>query len=335
MTETTEAGYDIIGDIHGCATQLEALLVELGYQTPDGTAEYRHPNRQAVFVGDLIDRGDEQLRVLQIVKSMVEAGSAKIVMGNHEFNAIAYDTEWPPGSGKFLRAHDDPDNPWSEKNANQHQAFLDQVTGQDRRRYLEWFKSIPLWLDLGGVRVVHACWHADSIALVEQRCGSPTPFGEVDHLVAATDDQDPLYQAVETLLKGPEISLVAHDQLPYHDKDGFPRDNARMQWWNGGARTLRDVAEMGGNFTTAAGDRYPELPEIELLGDTQSYVYDGGIPVVYGHYWRQGSPKHQDDWTDYTACVDFSAVKNGTLTAYRWSGEKQIRPDHYLPPAGR
>lgn len=189
-------GYDIIGDVHGCATKLEALLVELGYQKAGGTGEYRHPDRQAVFVGDLIDRGDEQLQVLRIVKSMVDAGSAKIVMGNHEFNALAYDTEWPPGSGTFLRRN-------TEKNTNQHQAFLDQVTGEDRRRYLKWFTTIPMWLDLGGVRVIHACWHEDSMRLVEKKCGSSAPFREVNHLVAASDENDPLFQAIETLLKGP------------------------------------------------------------------------------------------------------------------------------------
>ena len=49
--------------------------------------EYRHPDRQAIFVGDLIDRGDEQLQVLQIAKDMVDAGSAQIVMGNHELRS--------------------------------------------------------------------------------------------------------------------------------------------------------------------------------------------------------------------------------------------------------
>ncbi len=317
----TVRGYDIIGDVHGCAAQLEALLVVLDYQKQNNTSEYRHPDRQAIFVGDLIDRGGEQLQVLHIVQSMVAAGSAMIVMGNHEFNALAYDTEWPPGSGTFLRAH-------TEKNTSQHQAFLDQVTGADRRLYLEWFTTIPLWLDLGDLRVVHACWHDDSIAVVEQECGSSAPFADVNHLVAASDENDPLFTAVETLLKGPEISLVHHDQPPYHDKDGHPRDNARMQWWNGEARTLRDIAEMGGNFTTEAGDPYPPLPEVEVA-DTLTHVYTDTVPVFYGHYWRQQPPKHRHDWTAYTACVDFSAVRGGALTAYRWSGEKQIRPDHY------
>ncbi|GAB5898432.1 metallophosphoesterase [Mycolicibacterium mageritense] len=321
-------GYDIIGDVHGCATQLEALLDKLGYCAAAG--KYRHPGRQAIFVGDLIDRGDGQLRVLEIVESMVEAGSAMIVMGNHEFNALAYHTEWPHGSGKFLRPHDDPENPKSAKNMKQHQEFLDQVDGEDRRRYLEWFTTIPLWLDLGDLRVVHACWHEPSIAVVEQQCGSATPFSDVEHLAAASDENHPLYRAIETLLKGPEISLVDHGQAKYKDKDGHPRGSARMRWWNSDARTLRDIAEMGGNYTTESGEPYPLLPELDVVGDPQSYVYTGQVPVFYGHYWRHGSPKHRHDWTDYTACVDFSAVKGGALTAYRWSGETRIRPEHYV-----
>lgn len=324
-----QSGYDVIGDVHGCATQLEELLHKLGY-AEGRSGGYRHPHRQALFVGDLIDRGDEQLRVLEIVKAMVDAGSARIVMGNHEFNALAYHTEWPVGSGKFLRPHDDPDDPWSEKNTRQHAAFLEQVKGEDRQRCLEWFATIPLWLDLGELRVVHACWHDDSIELLEEHCGSAAPFTELGHLVAAAPEGGYLHDAVATLLKGPEISLVAHGQPEYHDKDGIPRDNARVRWWNGEARTLRDIAEMGGGLRTSDGEPYPPLPEVELSGAERSYVYTAEVPVFYGHYWRQGSPEHRHDWTDYTACVDFSAVKGGKLTAYRWSGEAKIDPANYV-----
>jgi len=219
VSNTKVQGYDVIGDIHGCATELEALLDELGY-APDGVdGAYRHPERKAVFVGDLIDRGPEQLRVLEIVKAMVDAGAARMVLGNHEFNAMAYATEWPAGSGKYLRPHDDPSNPKAAKNENQHKAFLDQVTGTNREHYLAWFWTQPLWLNLGDLRVVHACWHSESIAVVERELGR-SRFTKVDQLVRASTEGDPLYTAVETLLKGPEISLVDHDQEPYIDKDG-------------------------------------------------------------------------------------------------------------------
>ncbi len=82
--------YDIIGDVHGCADKLEGLLGKLGFEERAGV--YRHPERQAIFVGDLIDRGPQQVETLNLVHAMVETGSAKVVMGNHEFNAISYAT---------------------------------------------------------------------------------------------------------------------------------------------------------------------------------------------------------------------------------------------------
>ncbi|MFG2805033.1 polynucleotide kinase-phosphatase [Streptomyces sp. DT199] len=71
--------FDIIGDIHGCAAELEALLGKLGYV--DGV----HPEgRTAVFVGDLVDRGPDSPGVLRRVMAMVKSGSALCVPGNHE-----------------------------------------------------------------------------------------------------------------------------------------------------------------------------------------------------------------------------------------------------------
>ncbi|MET7288471.1 polynucleotide kinase-phosphatase [Streptomyces sp. NPDC005573] len=71
--------FDIVGDIHGCAAELEALLTRLGYA--DGV----HPEgRTAVFVGDLVDRGPDSPGVLRRVMAMVRSGNALCVPGNHE-----------------------------------------------------------------------------------------------------------------------------------------------------------------------------------------------------------------------------------------------------------
>ncbi|MEU6159034.1 polynucleotide kinase-phosphatase [Streptomyces sp. NPDC047130] len=71
--------FDIVGDIHGCSSELEALLEKLGYA--DGV----HPEgRTAVFVGDLVDRGPDSPGVLRRVMAMVESGNALCVPGNHE-----------------------------------------------------------------------------------------------------------------------------------------------------------------------------------------------------------------------------------------------------------
>ncbi|MFI6322170.1 polynucleotide kinase-phosphatase [Nonomuraea sp. NPDC050556] len=71
--------FDIIGDVHGCRSELETLLAELGWQG------LTHPEgRTAVFVGDLVDRGPDTPGVLRLVMDMVEAGTAICVAGNHE-----------------------------------------------------------------------------------------------------------------------------------------------------------------------------------------------------------------------------------------------------------
>jgi protein phosphatase len=81
--------FDVIGDVHGCRDELEALLGSLGYVLerdgdgrPVGAA---HPEgRRAVFLGDLVDRGPDSPGVLRLVMGMVAAGTALCVPGNHE-----------------------------------------------------------------------------------------------------------------------------------------------------------------------------------------------------------------------------------------------------------
>lgn len=89
-----KSGFDVIGDVHGHAAELTILLDRMGYEETNGVL--RHPEgRRAVFLGDFIDRGPEIRRTLEIVRGMVEAGSALAVMGNHELNALHYTTPDP------------------------------------------------------------------------------------------------------------------------------------------------------------------------------------------------------------------------------------------------
>lgn len=92
--KTDVAGpFDIIGDVHGCADELQHLLTDLGYQTCDPVDDdfgwsplnYFHPQgRRVIFVGDLVDRGPRALDVLSIARNMALAGTAFCVPGNHD-----------------------------------------------------------------------------------------------------------------------------------------------------------------------------------------------------------------------------------------------------------
>ncbi|MDQ1654694.1 MAG: hypothetical protein QOI35_3894, partial [Cryptosporangiaceae bacterium] len=79
--------FDIIGDVHGCASELRTLLTTLGYEVHDDSAH--HPGgRTAVFVGDLVDRGPDTPGVLRLVMGMVASGDALCVTGNHEYKLV-------------------------------------------------------------------------------------------------------------------------------------------------------------------------------------------------------------------------------------------------------
>jgi polynucleotide kinase-phosphatase len=89
--------FDIIGDVHGCADELEELLENLGYEQVSlaalgngwGEVAYRHPaGRKAVFVGDLVDRGPRILDSVRIVRNMVAHGGALCVPGNHDMKLL-------------------------------------------------------------------------------------------------------------------------------------------------------------------------------------------------------------------------------------------------------
>ena len=131
--------YDLIGDIHGHAAELKELLRKMDYEEVDGV--WQHPARKTIFIGDYIDRGPAIRETLHIVREMVKADRAIALMGNHEYNALAYAYELPDGS--FLRNHND-------KNNKQHEATLKQFEHdkEDWLSFLEWFYTLPLYVCL-------------------------------------------------------------------------------------------------------------------------------------------------------------------------------------------
>lgn len=82
--------FDIIGDVHGCGGELEALLKKLGYAADENGIPVHPEGRKAAFLGDLCDRGPLNVRVLQLVMGMVKAGSAIAVPGNHDVKLLRH-----------------------------------------------------------------------------------------------------------------------------------------------------------------------------------------------------------------------------------------------------
>jgi hypothetical protein len=307
MHDVTD-GYDVIGDVHGHANALQRLLVKLGYEELRGV--FRHQSRKAIFVGDFVDRGPDQREVLRIARSMCEAGTARAVLGNHEFNAIAWATK--DGEGDFLRKH-------SKKNADQHAEFLGQF-GEGSPDYfdaLQWFRQLPVWLELPGLRVVHACWHEPSRAALDPHLDARQCFTN-EGLREALRRGSEAHLAAEILLKGPEQRLPPG--MRFLDKGGDERQDVRLRWWDRHATTFKRAA-------VGVADIRGELPDVELPID---FRYLESTPVLFGHYWMPGEPTIE---FPNVGCLDFSVAKEGYLTAYRWSGESELSSEHlvYVP----
>ena len=108
-----------------------------------------------------------------------------------------------------------------------HQATLDQIAlpcPAEWEDWLDWMLQLPLWLDLGSCRVVHAAW--DDAAV--QACGTRDTLAEIT-LGKAGRRQTPEGGAVNWLLKGPEYKLG--DGAVFVDKEGFTRKSVRAKWW--------------------------------------------------------------------------------------------------------
>ena len=308
--------YDVIGDVHGQFDKLAALLVKMGYASKGGS--FVPPvGRQALFVGDLIDRGPEQVKVLYAVRAMVDAGHARVVMGNQEFNAIGYVTEDPhAGTGEYLRPNRF-DTKKAEKNRAQHAEFLAQVgeSSQQHRHWVEWFKTLPLHLDLGGIRVVHAWWDDAQVELVNRHYWSSNGRHISDDFLHHCFGHEPTWKtARETLTTGVEHPLPEGSFVS--DKEGHRHPNLRVAVWRHEATKLRDIAIIPGGELSLVGDLdIPgHLPLTEVTGS----------PILFGHYWFSGTPVIE---SPKVACLDWSAAAKGPLVAYRWDGETELSND--------
>lgn len=302
--------YDLIGDIHGYADELVQLLQTLGYTERSGV--FQHPTRRVIFCGDFIDRGPQIRDVLTIARNMVDSGMARAVMGNHEFNAIAFHTERPDAPGQHFRRH-------SERNIHQHQATLQQLAPAEMRSALDWFATLPVALDLGNVRVVHACWDPPRIQLLER---SLQQFGQVspEFLRHATDAAHELFTAVERVLKGPELRLP--EGVVVRDKEGSERRQIRIRWYE------EPTEHSYASYALPAVD-HPELLELPVQYSHGAVPYARHEPPVFvGHYWMPDAVPRP--LASNIACLDYSVAKDGHLCAYRFDGEPELSADRFV-----
>ena len=219
-----EGPLDVVGDVPGHYAALLRLLDALGYP-----ADGRHPDgRRLVFVGDLVDRGEDSPAVYRLVRRLVEAGRAQMVLGNHELNLLLgkkrRGNEWFRGLGQWRR----------------NGRLLPQVPAGAalRAEMLEFLRHQPLALHRADLRVVHACWDDSAVALAARERDVVTFFHkcrlalrdrllhEPDHLRRSLSHQNG--NPVSVLTSGLEAPVIGQ---PFW-AGGKIRHTAREAWWS-------------------------------------------------------------------------------------------------------
>ncbi len=310
----TFMGYDIIGDVHGCADSLERLLAKLGYVKGPICYQYQDSGkpRQVIFVGDILDRGPKIREAMALVKAMVDAGHAQMIMGNHEYNALGYSQK--NANGEYLRSH----NPRHTKVI---QETLEQYADYPAEwsELLEWLYTLPLFLELEQCRVVHACWDQALIDEYMKRYQRVTL--DKAFLLESEDHRSFAGRFMNRITRG--ASLLLPDDISITGSEGFSRRTFRVKYWVDKPVSYHDVEFQPDLLESTLAAR--ELSEAE-----RNYLphYDLQQPLLFiGHYWLSGVPSAL---TSNIACLDYSAVKGGRMVAYRLDDETVLSNDKFV-----
>ncbi len=302
--------YDIIGDIHGYATQLERVLQRLGYER-QGEIYVPPEGRRAIFMGDFIDRGPQQRRVIEIARGMIDEGFAQAVMGNHEFNAVCYAL---PGQkkGGYIRGH-------TPNNLLHHEAFLEEFPfGSDEHLDLiDWFKTLPVYLDLPELQAVHACWHEESLKNVHPYLNTDGSLTQAGY-EAYDREEEPFYTAIENLLKGVFQSLP--HGVSYKDILGIERRKSRIYWWEPESLPTYEKLDLNGSSL-----RDEEIRRINGISVQQDFsaAANPEKPTFVGHYQLRGAPKLL---APKIVGVDY----RGYVTAYKLGEDAEMSNEYFV-----
>ncbi|HNW49957.1 MAG TPA: metallophosphoesterase [Prolixibacteraceae bacterium] len=300
--------YDIIGDIHGHYDLLVKMLKELGYTKT--SVGYFCEGRKVIFTGDYINRGPEIRKTIHLIREMVENGNALAILGNHELNAILYFTL--PKLGKsYVKEVAHLKLPLI-KTIEEYAKYPDEL-----KDTIQWFRHLPIYLDLGSIRVVHGGWSDAHVETVQKFMNGEAKIKK--SFLKEYIDDNKLNQAVNELVKGVEMRLPK--DLILKDNKGISRRVFRIKWWEqADGKTFKEMS-FGNRFKLPAYTIPKEItPSIE--------EYTNNLPpVFFGHYCLE---KHDLIVKSNLCCVDRCVTRTQTLSAYRWEGETMLKQENLV-----
>ena len=265
---------DVVGDVHGEIEALRTLLTRLGYG-PDGS---HSEGRRLVFVGDLTDRGPDSPAVVRLVKQFVESGRAQCVLGNHDLNLLLCNlAEQHDGSKPAFGKRRKHDNHWffGEESSLDDTEPTPAVLADEQIRHwvVDFLRSLPLVLERGDVRVVHACWDDSMVEIARRSSDTVTLYTHYHKRIEADlREQTKLDSTARRLVhqNGNPVKVLtsgkeSRTDTPF-EAGGETRCEQRVKWWE--------------------SYKYPQL-------------------CVFGHY---SNGREQTSTSSRAICVDFAVA---------------------------
>jgi hypothetical protein len=300
--------YDIIGDVHGYASELVALLKKMDYHEINDV--WVHDNRKAIFVGDFTCRGPETRRTVNIVRKMVENETGFAVLGNHELNAIAHFTK--DREGRPFKQATGSNKRVMEQIKSEYLYEKDQLKDD-----LKWLRELPFFLDAGDFRVVHAYWSDTNLNLLKES----SPKGNLSKKILSEmfSQGTELAKAMRQTTRGIEFNLP--NDLIIKDSRNIRRTNFRVLWWKDPKGKTFEQISYGNKFILP---EYTIPPELLFTFD----IYQAKNPIVFlGHYCI---PEDRMIPSPNICCVDNCVANGGQLAAYRWDGESKLKANNFV-----
>jgi hypothetical protein len=314
-----EGPLDIVGDVHGELGALRDLLKHLGYR-----ADGAHPQaRRLVFVGDLCDRGPDSPAVLQWVQTLVQAGHAQAVVGNHEINLMRGDAK--DGAGWFFDER-------AERDASKYAPFA--LAPVSQRVALQAVASRwPVALERDDLRVVHAAWRSAAIAAARQ-----LPLGQ---LINAYDTWE---AEARTLGLQSQVGRRMSDQLSRWGGDlespaqappfmpAHAENEVNKQMLNP-LKVLTSGVEREGHTPFFAGGKWRFVQRVAWWDS-----YEDATPVVVGHYWRRrhpiaGAGRHDEDLFAHIPPLAWHGQRGNVFCVDYSVGGRWLARQRHEPPA--
>ena len=304
-------GYDVIGNVRGSVDRLLKMLRRLGYE-PTADLTWHHPGgRTAVFTGGIATAHGNTTSCTPLVRSMVDAGTALCVLGAGEFDAIA-------AAHAPRRVLVPANAPTAAATATTH----DDRTEMGDEGFIDWLRTLPLWLDLPDLRVVHACWSDFDIDSLRDVLGNNC-LADDDAVVAASTPGSAASVAIRILLHGHQLALPDHAH--WCSADGTVHRTAAFRWWSTGPLTLRDRAIVPAGITDRNGEPHCGFDDTPITEAVPMLF--GGSPVIVADepVLAAASPP-----TPQVLFLEAHTGHPAQLVAYRSNGEQLLTVDHLV-----